>query len=411
MLTSSVIVELVTDARQLHEFAKFPWRVYRDDPNWVPPVWSERNALLDRQRNPFFRRGEAEFFIARWRGQAVGTVAVGIDPAANTHWQERGAFFGLFETIEDENVAHALFSAARDWAESRDATVLRGPYDLTYSLPGGLLVEGFDDPPVILTGHTPAYYAQFVERFGFRTWGADHLAYQLDLVPFHGDTGRLPSQMRRVAEKVALRRSARVRAARVADWCAEIEQARQIYNESLASRSDFVPVSQDDFGRLGEAMRVILDPELVLFVEVEGRAVGFVVALPDVNQALRHANGLRHPWDYLKVLWYRHRIDRVSLKIAAVRPGYQGSGLAAMLFWELATRLLHKGYRWLDMSLTGEDNPQTNRLAIMAGAWVYKRYRVYELPFREKPVTRNQNLDNVGVSVVGRFGHRQEAFR
>jgi GNAT superfamily N-acetyltransferase len=411
MSASNVIVKSITTASQMREFAEFPWRVYRDDPNWVPPVWSERKVLLHRQRNPFFRHGEAEFFLARRHGQAVGTIAVGVDHVANAQRHERAAFFGLFETIEDENVAHALFTVARSWAESRGATALRGPSDLTSSQPGGLLVEGFDDPPVLLTGHTPVYYARFIECYGFRAWGADHLAYQLDLASFQGDPARLPPQLLRITDRAVHRRSARVRAARLANWTAEIELARQIYNESLATLSDFVPVSQEDFAWLGEAMRPILDPELVLFVEIGGRAVGFVVALPDVNQALRHANGLRHPWDYLKIWWYRNRIDRVSLKIAAVRPGYQGSGLSALLYLELASRLLRKGYRWLDLSLTGEDNPQTNRLAAMAGAQVYKRYRVYELPIEENPEAGFQNSEGVGVSMVSRLMPGEEGVR
>jgi GNAT superfamily N-acetyltransferase len=260
--------------------------------------------------------------------------------------------------------------------------VLRGPCDFRPSQVGGLLVDGYDCPPVILTGHAPAYYATLVERHGFQKWGPDHLAYRLDLTAFAGELARLPPQLRRVADKVARRSQTRVRAARRADWPGEIELARQIYNASLATLADFVPVSREEFARQGEAMRAILDPELVLFGEVAGRAVGLLVALPDVNQALRYGSGLRRPWDYLKVWWHRRRIDRVSLKIIAVLPEYQSSGLGALLYRELAARVLQKGYRWLDLSLTGEDNSQTNRLATMAGARAYKRYRTYELALR-----------------------------
>ena len=378
--TGRLAITPVTLAQDVREFLEFPWRVYRGDPHWVPPVWSEREALLDPQRNPFFGHGEAAFFLGRRDGQVVGTIAVGIDRLVNAHRNEQVAFFGLFETIEDKEVADALLATAQGWAASRGATALRGPSDLTSSQPGGLLVEGHDCPPVILTGHTPVYYATLVEGFGFRKWGADHLAYRLDLRPFQGDPALLPRQLLRVADKVAHRRRARVRAARLADWANEIELARQIYNQSLATLSDFIPVSPEDFARLGEAMRPILDAEMVLFVEVEGRAVGFVVAVPDANQGLRHADGLRQPWDYLKVWWHRRRIDCASLKIVALLPRYQGSGLGALMYRELATRLVRKGYRWLDMSLTGEDNLPTNRLATAAGARIYKRYRVYELP-------------------------------
>jgi GNAT superfamily N-acetyltransferase len=172
-----------------------------------------------------------------------------------------------------------------------------------------------------------------------------------------------------------------------------------------------VPVSPEDFARLGEAMRPILDPDLVLFVEIQGRAVGFIVALPDVNQALRHAGGLRHPWEYLKFWWYRGRIDRASLKIVALLPGYQGRGLGALLYRELAARLMRKEYRWLDLSLTGEDNLRTNRLAVLAGARIYKRYRTYELPLGKNPEARIQEQERTRASFAGYLWAGQEASR
>jgi GNAT superfamily N-acetyltransferase len=406
---AGIAVSSVRKSGDIREFVGFPWQVYRRDPNWVPPIWRERDVLLDRERNPFFRQGEAELYLARRGGRTVGTIAVGIDAAANLYRHERAAFFGLFETIQDEKVARALLAAARSWAESHGATVLRGPSDLTASQPSGILVEGFDSPPVVMTGHAPPYSATFLERSGFRKWGADHLAYQIDLTPFQGDPARLPQQLLQVTDKLANRRSARVRSARLADWTTETELAGEIYNESLASLSEFVPVGQDEFSRLGEAMRPILDPEMVLFVEVAGRAVGFVVALPDVNRALRHADGLRHPWDYLAFWCHRHRIDRASLKIVALRPAYQGRGLGALLYRELAERLLRKGYRWLDLSLTGEDNPQTNRLAAMAGARIYKRYRTYELALEKEPETRSQDPECRRAVAAGHSSASQEA--
>jgi GNAT superfamily N-acetyltransferase len=372
-------VHSVTSPRELRDFARFPWHVYRDDPSWVPPVLAEREALLDRHRNPFFQQGEAELFLARRAGQTVGTIAVGIDPLANAHRVENVAFFGLFETIEDEDVARTLLGTAQRWAKAHGTTALRGPFDLSSAQPGGLLVEGHDCPPVVLTGHTPAYYATFVERFGFRTWGADHLAYRLDLAPFQGDPARVPAKLIAVAERAAQKPGVRVRAARLSDWPTEIELIRTIYNESLAPLSDFVPVGSVEFARQGEALRAIVDPELILIVEVDGRAVGFLVALPDINQALRHGGGLRNPWDYVKVWWHRRRIDCVSLKIVAVLPAYQSTGLGSLLYLELAKRLLRKSFRWVDLSLTGEDNPQTNRIAAVFGATIYKRYRTYEL--------------------------------
>jgi GNAT superfamily N-acetyltransferase len=375
----TLIVTPVSSLTDLRAYLQFPYDLYRNDRWWVPPVWSEREALVDRVRNPFFQHGEAEFFLARRGGQVVGTIAVGLDRLANQYRHERSAFFGLFESIDDDDVARALFARARQWAVEKGAEALRGPFDLSSSQSGGILVEGHDCPPVVMTGHTPAYYAHLVERAGFARWGADHLAYRLDLTTVDGKPAPLTAQFLRVAEKVMKRFDAHVRVANLADWSAEIERVRLIYNESLASLSDFIPVTADEFARLGEAMRPILDPNFVLFVEVEGRAVGILVALPDINQALRVGSGLRTAWDYFRVWWQRRKIDCVSFKLLALLPSYRNSGLGAVLYREFAERVRRKGYRWVDLSLTGEDNPQTNRLAAMVGASVYKRYRTYEL--------------------------------
>lgn len=385
-----VVIAPFIDSDDVNAFLSFPGKVYRDDPNWVPPVWSERAALLDRQRNPFFPRGEAEFLLARREGEVVGTIAVGFDRHQNAYRQERAAFFASFESIADDAVARDLFVAASRWAKARGATVLRGPSGLGLGQPAGLLVEGFDRPPVILTGHNREYYPRLVESFGFRKWGADHLAYRLDLTAFGGDPSRLPAQLQRVADRVATRSRAQIRSVRMRDWSTEIERARQIYNQSLVVLSDFIPLTEAEFARQGELMRSIVDPDLLLFLEVDGREVGFVVALPDVNQALRFGSGLRTPWDWAKVWWHRRKIDCVSFKILALLPSHQSAGLGSLLYRELATRVIQKGYTWMDLSLTGEDNPQTNRIATAAGARIYKRYRTYELPLHRSRVEVTQ---------------------
>jgi GNAT superfamily N-acetyltransferase len=174
------------------------------------------------------------------------------------------------------------------------------------------------------------------------------------------------------------------------DWSNEIERARQIYNESLAVLPDFVAVTTEDFARQCEPMRSIVDQDLLLFVEVDGRAVGFAVALPDINQALRFGSGLRAPWDWARVWWHRRKIDCVSFKVLALLPAYHRAGLGSLLYRELATKVIQRGYTWMDLSLTGEDNPQTNRIAPTMGAQIYKRYRTYELPLRRLDVEVTQ---------------------
>jgi len=366
-------------ARDRRSIITFPWRIYRNDPLWVPPLISERLARLDPQRNPFFQTGEAQPFLAYRQGKLVGTIVPAIDHRSNQHLGEEVAVFGFFEVVEDDAVAEALFRATADWARQKGMEALRGPFHFTPSDEPGLLIEGRDTPPVILMGHTPPYYVNFFQRFGFVKFGADSLAFRAWAAPYEGDPGRLPPKLLRVAEAVQKRGGFTLRRGRLHRWSEEIESAFHIYNSALSTLPRFVPLTRADFERQARALEPLLDPHFVLFAEVNDQPVGFALGLPDINQAIRHANGGRYPWDWLKLWWYSRRIYCLSFKILAVLPEYWGRGIDVLFYLEMARQMLAHGYRWMDMSLTAEDNLMTTRIAARFGAEVYKRYRVFQL--------------------------------
>jgi GNAT superfamily N-acetyltransferase len=366
-------------ARDRQAIVTFPWHIYRNDPLWVPPLISERLARLDPERNPFFQTGEAQPLLAYRQGKRVGTIVSAIDHRSNRHLGEKVAVFGFFEVIEDYAVAEALFHAAADWARQKGMKALRGPFNFTASDEPGLLVEGRDTPPVILMGHNPPYYVDFVQRFGFVKLGADSLAFRAWTAPYEGDPGRLPPKLLRVAEAVRKRGGFTLRHGRLNRWDEEIELAFHIYNGALSTLPRFVPLTRADFERQARALEPLLDPDFVLFAEINGQPVGFALGLPDINQAIRHANGGRYPWDWLKLWWYSRRIDCLSFKIIAVLPEYRGRGIDVLFYLEMARQMLAHGYRWMDMSLTAEDNLMPTRIATRFGAEVYKRYRIFQL--------------------------------
>jgi GNAT superfamily N-acetyltransferase len=366
-------------ARDRRAIVTFPWRIYRNDPLWVPPLISERLARLDPQRNPFFQTGEAQPFLAYRQGKLVGTIVPAIDHRSNQHLGEEVAVFGFFEVVPDDAVAEALFRAAANWARQKGMEALRGPFHFTSSDDPGLLIEGRDTPPVILMGHTPSYYVNFFRRFGFVKFGADSLAFRAWAAPYRGDPGRLPPKLLRVAEAVQKRGGFTLRRGRLDRWREEIGSAFHIYNGALSTLPRFVPLTRADFERQARALEPLLDPHFVLFAEVNDQPVGFALGLPDINQAIRHANGGRYPWDWLKLWWYSRRIDCLSFKILAVLPEYRGRGIDVLFYLEMARQMLAHGYRWMDMSLTAEDNLMTTRIAARFGAEVYKRYRVFQL--------------------------------
>lgn len=379
-MPTSIAVEPVTTAHQRRAFLLFPWRIYKGDTNWVPPILSERAARLDPRRNPLFQHGEAQPFIAVRAGRVVGTIGVAVDSRANQARNERVAIFGFFECVDDYAVAQALFDRAVGWAGERGMTMLRGPQNFGPNDEPGLLIEGRQTPPALMMGWTPPYYVDFVERYGFRKW-MDSLAYRIYRSDLPGGESDdiLPAKMVRVAEYARQRYGYTFRHGDLTRWDDEMEIARNIYNCSLAVLPDFVPMEQREWHQQAEKLRPLLDPDFAIFALVGGREVGFGLGLPDINQALWRCNGLRYPWNYLQLWWYSRRLPGLSFKIMAMLPEYWGRGLDALIYLEMARQALRKGYQWMDMSLTGEDNPMTNRLATNLGAKIDKRYRSYEL--------------------------------
>jgi GNAT superfamily N-acetyltransferase len=373
---SGLEIRPVRTARERRTFLTFPWRIYRDDPLWVPPLLPQRARTIDPKRGPFFKRGEAEFFIA-WQGRVpVGTICAAEDRPTNEFRRKRECLFGFFEYIEDYDVAAGLLHRAIRWARQRGLNALFGPFNLDYEDSYGVLIEGRDRPPTLLCGHTPPYYQRFMERFGFQPARGDNLAYAIDV---DEDT---PARRRlhRLADRVRRRGGITIREADLAHWDDEVDRVHRLLNTALAHLPDHLGWRRDALEGLLAPFRDIADPELILFAEVDGKAVGWFPGIPNLNEPFQRANGLRCPWDYARLWWHmRRQPGCLAIKSVLVAPEYWGTGVSVLLFDEMARRAKAKGYRWIDLSLTSEDNPNTPILAERMGATLYKRYRVYRL--------------------------------
>ena len=367
----------VRTASARRAFLTFPWRIYRHDPLWVPPLLPERAKTIDPQQGVFFQRGgEAEFFIALRGGEPVGTICAAEDKAVNAQRGLRDCIFGFFECVDDYAIAEALIQCAAGWARDHGLETLYGPFNLDYEDSYGILIEGRDRPPAIFCGHTPPYYQGFVERFSFHAARGDNLAYAIAADPSLPVVQRLA----RLAERVRRRGCFNVRGGRLEEWDQEVDRVYHLINVALAHLPDFIPWQRQSLEAMFAALRPIIDPELILFAEADGQVVGWFPGVPNLNEALIHANGLRYPWDYLRLLRYsRRQPECLAIKSVLVHPDYWDTGVAVLLFDEMAKRAWAKGYRWADLSLTSEDNPDTPILAERAGAKLYKRYRVYRL--------------------------------
>ena len=372
-----ITVRPVQTARDRKTFLTFPWRVFKGDPLWVPPLlpdWAER---IDPQRGVFFKRGSAECFIAWRAGQPLGTICAAEDRQANAERHTPDCIFGFFNFIADYAVVEALLAQARAWAQARGLTRLTGPFNLDYEDGYGILVAGRDRPPTLLCGHTPPYYQEFVERYGFQPLRGDNIAFAFDISQ---ETPAI-QDLHRMAGRVQARRSYTIRGADMSHWEDELERIYVLLNTAMTHLPDYRSWPREVVYNSLAPFRKIADPALILFAEDGDRTVGWLPGLPNLNEALIHANGLRYPWDYLKLGWYmRRRPACLAVKSVLVPGEYWGSGVVVLLFDEMVRRARARGYRWIDASLTSADNPRTPALGERFQATLYKRFRVYALP-------------------------------
>lgn len=376
---------------EMRRFHLFQWEIYRDDPLWVPPLLPERMKITDPEQGMFFKRGEADFFAAFRDDDMAGTICVARDGKQVEEIGRPEAIFGFFESIDDVRVAAALFDRADAWARERGLTSLHGPFNLDYEDGYGILTDGRDRKPVILCGHTPAYYERLLTELGFEPARPGNIALAVDLE----DPPQQLARLSRAADIARRRGRFRIRGADVKHWREEAIRVHHLLNNSLANTGEErIPWPMEAVESLIRPVLKIADPELVLFAERLGdgagepgqtplgpdgcHTVGWFAAIPNMNEVIEHLNGLRYPWDYLRVPWaYLHRPRCLAAKSLLVLPRYHASGAAALLFDEMAKRARRKKYSWIDLSLTSEANPQTPVIAERAGAVRYKRYQVY----------------------------------
>ncbi|HVP18114.1 MAG TPA: hypothetical protein VMU36_03900 [Spirochaetia bacterium] len=377
-MIAALEVRPVVTRRDRRAFVMLPWRVYRGDPLWVPPLISDRLDYLDPARGPFYRQADVALFGA-WRGrELLGTIAAFIDRPRVEHMNRHEGGFGFFEVVEDYAAASRLLDACREWLRARGMSSIRGPTSFGDNDCPGILIEGTEYPPAMLEAHTPVYYRDFLERYGM---AKDHDLYAwratFDRVGKELDSA--PSDIVHVSDAVTREGAVRIRSVRLSDWAAEVSTIRDLFNATIGQIPESVPLGEDEFRRLADQMRPFIDPDLALIAQVDGRPVGFCVMIPDTNRVLRRLNGRLFPFNWLMVKRWIRQIDVVSFKLMGILPEYRRRGIDALLYVEALSKARKNGYRWLDGSLTSELNPAINVIAQSRGAERYKHYRLYRM--------------------------------
>ncbi len=344
--------------------------IYRGDPHRVLPLTRDFLRRTDPAANPFFRHAEVAHFVLRRGGRDAGRIAAVRNGRAEEFRGDRTGYFGWFECPDDDGAAGALVGAARAWLEARDCSGMLGPVSYSTNDECGLLVDGFDGPPCLMMPYNPPWYERLLLRTGLVP-AEDLLAWDLDYATVRTD------RMRRIVERARLRHRWSLRPLRMDRFDDDIERIREVYNAAWERNWGFVPMSAEEFRFAAGDLRAIVDPALVLLAEVEGRCVGFSLALPDMNQVLLGLGGSLFPLGWLRALWWARRVHRLRVLALGVLPAHRGQGIDAGLYLATVDAAAPRGYTSAECSWTLSRNAAMGAALEALGARVIRRYRLY----------------------------------
>jgi len=365
------IIELVSK-KDLLEFIRFPFSLYKDDPFFSPlPVMEQKRVFS--HDNPFFNYADIKFFLLREEGRTLGRVASIINKRHLAIHKDGVGFFGFYESVNDAKAARMLLEKVSQELKEAGLKAMRGPMNFSTNEECGFLIEGFDWPPMIMTPYNPPYYGPLMEECGMKK-AKDLFASMLPMPE------ELPPKVNRVAD-IAEKKGVRVRNVRMRHLKEELRLFKEVYNSSWKENWGFIPLMDDELAHMAKKLKGILIPELTLIAEYDNSPVGFLGLVPDMNQVLRIIKGRLGPVEIIKALYYSKRIDALRLMLLGIKEEWRAKGVDALLFAKGFEGIKgQKGdpFKKVELSWLLEDNLPVIRITEMMGARLYKRFRVYE---------------------------------
>jgi len=372
-VTAGITVRPVTSWRDRRRFQRLPWTIYKNDPNWVPPILSQERLLLGWGRHPFFDHAEMVTLLAERDGKAAGRIAVFVNDVHNAKYEEKRGFFGFFECIDDLEVARELFAAGRAWLLQRGMTAWRGPVNPSLNYTCGLLIDGFRSPPVFLMTYNAPYYAELIEACGFAK-AQDLYAYEMDVALLAKLVDRYkPAVMSALdGDDFEVRPFDRSRTSE------EIATFLEIYNRALEGTWGFTPLQEREAKHIAAEMGHIIAPEFAAFALVDGKVIGAVLALLDYNQIIRKLDGRLLPFGIFRLIWGRRKINIARAMAVTMVPGYQQSGIGIVLIDRLVEAAKPWGLKGWEFSWVLESNDSSRGTLRKLGTKLTKTYRIYD---------------------------------
>jgi len=373
---STVRVDPVSGKQGIRRFIDVPWHIYnkKDHPQWVPPLRAAVKDAIDTEKNPFYKKAVIQLFIAEREGKPVGRIAAIQNHAHNEFHQDTIGFYGFFESIDDLNVANALFDAAATWLKDKGLTAMRGPVNPSTNHECGLLVRGQSQHPTIMTTWNPKYYVDLHEKAG--------LSGVKDLVAYFLATGKqvdLPPKVIEYSERLLKDSKITFRDFDPKHFDREVEICYDIYNSAWEKNWGFFPMSREDFFHAAKDLKMVIDPRFAFVAEKDGKPAGFMLALPDINHILKRIpNGRLFPTGVFKLLIGKSLLKTVRIVTLGVKPEFRGSGIFALFTYESFKRANAAKLIGGEASWILEDNEQMNKPWRDLGAPLYRRWRIYE---------------------------------
>lgn len=371
----NIEIREVVGKKALKTFIRVPWSIYKDDPNWVPPLLMERKEAFS-SKHPFFKHAQWRAWIAYKDGESVGRISAQIDQLHQQRYNNKTGFFGLIEAPDDHDVFTALFETAENWLRQQGMQHIVGPFNLGINQEIGILTDGFDTPPCVMTSHSPRYYGAAIESCGYRK-AQELLAYELDIHTF-----KAPAIMQELISRTA--DQLKVRQLNKKNMEADFEVMREIFNDAWQHNWNFVPFTQEEFKAVGKELLMVVPDEFLQIAEIDGEPAAFIAMLPDINNVIADLNGRLLPFGWAKLLW-RLKVGfpkRCRVPLMGVRQNYQntifGPAMAYMLVESVMRPGLARGGDTVELSWILEQNKPTRNMIEKFGGKITKRYHMYE---------------------------------
>ncbi len=374
MAGNSIDIIPVATRSDQKAFLNLPWAIYRDDRNWIPPLRQNQKELAGFAKHPFYNEAESKAFIAKKNGEVVGRILAITDHRFNRQNDTNFGMFGFFESIDDAQVAEGLFDAVKAFHRANDREAIRGPVNPSMNYECGLLVDGFDSPPVFMMTYNRPYYETLFEQNGFEK---GH-----DLYAYHGHVSQLEDNEKRwqfINERLNKKVNLNIRAMRRPDFDMELRQFLEIYNRALPGSWGFVPISEAEMEHMAKGLRHLIVPEITGVAEVDGQTVGVVFGMLDYNPRIKAIDGKLFPFGFLKLLWNKRKINRIRVISANVIPEFQvNKGIGLSLFASLIPMIRDWGIEEVEFSWVLESNRLSRATLERCGTKLYKTYRMYD---------------------------------